>query len=303
MNYSKELEKVMLEDNIYIVRLSIPSIDMVEKCFSDELVDDLYNENLLNNDVLLVRTGESVDYVREILTNKKIPILYSKSIDPNYILMRGLFPKYLDNTLFKIEISNLKPYFIKAYQNNSKIINFNEKCNIKTFDEKLLEEIKEYYKEIHSDVEKYSEELDNIFSFCNNNFFRICYEYNLREVLNFQKEEFNSINKKEIEVKDTYKKIKSTCECDKCKGKSVLYRNTGEPVEEWKNPYVERSNLLDTQIKNLIFNREYITCDKCAGTGIQYCYDISELHLQELYENKDSSKKEKSIIKKIFKVK
>lgn len=178
LTYSRHFRKIMAKEELYLVKLSYPPGDFMEKEAPYENMSliwdkidgywDLYaiyrndfacygNNNekptgpiqCFENSLLIVKTGESLDYVREVKTDIKIPVAYF-----NGVIDRNNFIK--NNIPFA--------YYIKAFESrlcagNRCVSNFENFNCLSSQPLQHIKAINDFYNRRHPDVEKYRCEL------------------------------------------------------------------------------------------------------------------------------------------------
>lgn len=188
--YSNEFIERMLTKDLYCVSLS---------CFPYELPKDRRDESFIENyfefdnpshfhpehsiiyghhkslektTPLIVKTGESLQYVRELITDEKIPVAYYDiNYDRNYI-KSDLHDKNGKDYPFYIKVfrSRHTAFIIPNYAyclENTGFSNFNDKCKLSSFSLDQAERILKTYHESNCcdrSVEGFREELLKCFA-------------------------------------------------------------------------------------------------------------------------------------------
>ncbi len=123
---------------------------------------------------LIVQTGESLKYVREFITNEKIPVAYYDINLDNYHKKSSLYDKK----------GQLYPYYIKAFRSNytsftllyacpvhTEFSNFNDMCKLSNFSMEQAESILQAYQKSSPghdrSVEGFRKQLKKCFSDAN----------------------------------------------------------------------------------------------------------------------------------------
>lgn len=135
---------------------------------SDIALKYLANQ-MIDKNVLVVETGESPEYVKEILTGIKIPILYYFTKHQTMITsIKYCIIKEYKEKRFGKHISY--PYYIKMLETlvegHHYFTNFKDENCLNSLSEEERKTVLEFYKNMHSDIELYKEELSNYFKKC-----------------------------------------------------------------------------------------------------------------------------------------
>jgi hypothetical protein len=220
-NYSIRFKSGMLNEEYYIVRLSLLNKDFLKQDYNIVPDDVLVLENKINlgnkkditgfydesgeklkSDFLIVKTGESCGYVREFLTDVEIPVIYTRlngevsSIDGiNLCNLNCQFSSVSESDKLSL------PYFIMANEmklvvkdsgrkyNINSLGNFDEMRCLTKYDEELMYKILGDYFKMHNDIKVYKGKLETKFK-----------EYQEKLDLMLKENELNTGIKKRLEI-------------------------------------------------------------------------------------------------------
>lgn len=168
------LEKTFLTEKIYVMNLhKVKRNNYIDNIYVEDLcdlsnIDDDINKEL--SDIIIVETGESLFYVREILTKIKIPILYQTTTKgkDNSLTSNIFFDNeavYVIANIVSKQKGVFKEYEIKNFNENTalkKVISRNNNFDLITMIKKYLishQDIEIYQAELASLLEKENQKL------------------------------------------------------------------------------------------------------------------------------------------------